>query len=91
MTWYDMLANESRDHPWHRDRFGGQVFRNLVTFGTESKVMWLRCLETKREFGISLPHSVLVCISKHAAVVTSGIQHCVTGGANLWLVVFENK
>jgi hypothetical protein len=36
-----VLANESGDHPWHRDRFsGGQAFRNLVTFGTDSKVMW---------------------------------------------------
>ena len=87
-----VLANESGDHPWHRDRFsGGQAFRNLVTFGTESKVMWFRCHETEREFGISLPHSALICISRHATGVTSGIQHRVTGGANSWLVVFENK
>ena len=87
-----VLANESGDHPWHSDRFsGGQAFRNLVTFGTESKVMWFRCRETEREFGISLPHSALVCIGRHAAGVTSGIQHRVTGGANSWLVVFENK
>jgi hypothetical protein len=87
-----VLANESGDHPWHQCRFGGgQAFRNMVTFGSESKVMWFRCLETKREFGISLPHSALVCIGKHAAGVTSGIQHRVTGGANSWLVVFENK
>ena len=87
-----VLANESGDHPWHQDKFGrGQAFRNLVTFGTDSKVMWFRCLETKREFGISLPHSALVCISKHAAGVTSTIQHRVTGGANSWLIVFENK
>ena len=87
-----VLANESGDHPWHRDRFsGGQAFRNLVTFGTESKVMWFRCRETEREFGISLPHSALVCISRHAAGVTSGIEHRVTGGANSWLVAFENK
>ena len=59
-----VLANESGDHPWHRDRFsGGQAFRNLATFGTNSKVMWFRCRETEREFGISLPHSALVCIS----------------------------
>ena len=87
-----VLANESGDHPWHRDRFsGGQSFRNLATFGTDSKVMWFRCLETEREFGISLPHSAFVCISRHAAGVTSRIQHRVTGGANSWLVVFENK
>ena len=87
-----VLANESGDHPWHQDKFGrGQAFRNLVSFGTDSKVMWFRCLETKREFGISLPHSALVCISKHAAGVTSTIQHRVTGGANSWLIVFENK
>ena len=87
-----VLANESGDHPWHQDKFSrGQAFRNLVTFGTDSKVMWFRCLETKREFGITLPHSALVCISKHAAGVTSTIQHRVTGGANSWLIVFENK
>jgi hypothetical protein len=33
-----VLANESGDHPWHQDKFGrGQAFRNLVTFGTDSK------------------------------------------------------
>ena len=87
-----VLANESGDHPWHRDRFSrGRAYRNLVTFGTDSKVMWFRCHENEREFGISLPHSSLVCIGKHAAGVTSGIQHRATGGANSWLVVFENK
>jgi hypothetical protein len=39
--------------------------------------MWFRC--------------ALVCIGRHAAGVTSGIQHRVTGGASLWLVIFENK
>ncbi len=34
-----VLANKSRDHPWHRDQFsGGQAFRNLVTFGTEIRL-----------------------------------------------------
>ena len=45
--------------------------------------------QRKREFGISLPHSALVCISKHAAGVTSGIQHRVTGGANSWLLLLR--
>ena len=33
--------------------------------------MWFWCRETERDFGISLPHSALICISRHAAGVTS--------------------
>ena len=86
-----LLENKSEEHPYHPDKlWGDSKNRNLGSLGCGGKIMWFYCLETGREFRITIPHAALVSISKHAAGVNSKIRHCVTGGDNWWLLAFES-
>ena len=67
----------------------GQKWRNLFTLGRNTKIMWFRCMTTKRQFGIGVPQCTLVMLSPYAADVRSDVTHCVTNGENSWLFAFE--
>ena len=54
-------------------------------------MMWFKCEDTGRMFGILVPHGGVVILSKYAAGMTSNIKHKVTGGENSWYIACQFK
>ena len=85
-------ANVSGNHKWHKDGYkSGVNYRSLITIGGDNKIMWFWCKETDSQFGIRVPHGSLITLSKHAAGVSSLIEHRITGGENSLLIASETK
>jgi hypothetical protein len=50
-----LLENKSEEHPYHPDKlWGDSKNRNLGSLGCGGKIMWFYCLETGREFRITI-------------------------------------
>eukprot|EP00984_Skeletonema_dohrnii_P036516 scaffold37567_cov272-Skeletonema_dohrnii-CCMP3373.AAC.2 len=85
-----MIWNESGDHRWHSDSFQERTdFRGILSLLSSVKIMWFRDTRTGAQFGITVPHSAFIVLTRYGSGAEGSLEHKVTGAGNSAIFTFD--
>lgn len=85
-----MIWNESGKHDWHSDSFQRRTdYRGILSLLSSNKIMWFRDTVTGAQFGITVPHSAFIFLTRYGSGAEGSLEHKITGADNSAILVFD--